>query len=143
MTIEPQASTGASAAEALAAAEAPEVAVERGSKGVKWTLESVFKKASDGTHTAALADRKAIDVELNSCLQTMPVNGETDPLDWWRLYQPNFPREPRPAQKYLCIPAIGAPSGRAFSTGGSVVSCYWSLFKPDMVDKLVFLANNR
>lgn len=142
MVTEPQTSAGASAAEAVAAAEAPEVAVERGSKGVKRSLGSFFKKASDDTHTAALADRKAIDVELNSYLQTMPVDGETDPLDWWRLYQSNFPRVARLAQKYLCIPATSAPSERAFSTGGNVVTCNRSLLKPDTVDKLVFLANN-
>ena len=34
---------------------------------------------------AVLADRKAIEVELKSYLQTMQVDGETDTLDWWQL----------------------------------------------------------
>ncbi|XP_062312234.1 E3 SUMO-protein ligase ZBED1-like [Osmerus eperlanus] len=133
---EPHTSTEAAAD----GAEAAEVAVERQSKRVKRSLGSFFKKASDGT--AALADREAIEVELKSYLQTMKVDGETDPLDWWRVYQANFPRVARLAQKYLCIPATSAPSERAFSIGGNIVTCHRSLLKPETVDKLVFLANN-
>ena len=121
-------------------AEAADVPVERQAKRVKRSLGSFFKKASDGT--AALADRKAIEVELKSYLQTMQVDGETDPLNWWRLYQTNFPRLARLAQKYFCIPATSAPSERAFSIGGNIVTCHRSLLKPETVDKLVFLANN-
>ena len=132
---EPHTSTEAAADGAAAA----EVAVSQ-SKKVKQSLGSFFKKASDGT--AALVDRKAIEVELKSYLQTMQVDGETDPLDWWRLHQANFPRVARLAQKYLCIPATSAPSERAFSYGGNIVTCHRSLLKPETVDKLVFLANN-
>lgn len=81
-------------------------------------------------------------MELKSYLQTMQVDEETDPLDWWRMYQANFPRVARLAQKYLCIPATSAPSERAFSFGGNIVTCHRSLLKPETVDKLVFLANN-
>ncbi|CAM4558719.1 unnamed protein product [Leuciscus chuanchicus] len=42
---------------------------------------SFFKKASRGC-TAALADIEAIEMELKSFLQTMQVDGETNPLDW-------------------------------------------------------------
>ncbi|RXN30789.1 zinc finger BED domain-containing 1-like protein [Labeo rohita] len=125
---------------AAVGADCAEAAVERQSKKVKRSLGSFFKKASDGT--AALADREAIEVELKSYLQTMQVDGETDPLDWWRLHQANFPRVARLAQKYLCIPATSAPSERAFSFGGNIVTCHRSLLKPETVDKLVFLANN-
>ncbi|KAK0151906.1 Endoplasmic reticulum export factor CTAGE5 [Merluccius polli] len=104
---EPHTSTEVAADGAAAA----EVAVESQSKRVKRSLGSFFKKASDGT--AALADRKAIEVEIKSYLQTM--------------------------QKYLCIPATSAPSERAFSYGGNIVTCHWSLLKPETVDKLVFL----
>ncbi len=125
---------------AAVGADGAEAAVERQSKKVKRSLGSFFKKASDGT--AALADREAIEVELKSYLQTMQVDGETDPLDWWRLHQANFPRVARLAQKYLCILATSAPSERAFSFGGNIVTCHRSLLKPETVDKLVFLANN-
>ena len=94
MVTEPHTSTEAAAD----GVEIAEVAAEMQSKRVKWGLGSFFKKASDGT--AALADREAIEVELKSYL-TMQVNGETDPLDWWQLYQANYPRVARLAQKYL------------------------------------------
>ncbi|XP_034040262.1 zinc finger BED domain-containing protein 1-like [Thalassophryne amazonica] len=136
MVTEPHTSIEAAAA----GVEAAEVAVETESKKVKQSLGSFFKKASDGT--GALADREAIEGELKSYLRTMPVDGETDPLGWWRLHQVNFPRVARLAQKYLCIPDTSAPSERAFSTGGNIVTCHRSLLKPETVDKLVFLANN-
>lgn len=96
MVTEPH--TRAEAAPAADGAEAAEVTVERESSRVNRSLGSFFKKASDSTRTAALADRTAIEVELKRYLQSMPVDGETDPLDWWRLYQANFPRVARLAQ---------------------------------------------
>ena len=42
----------------------------------------------------------------------------------------------------LCIPATSAPSERAFSTGGNIVTCHRSALEPETVDRLVFLANN-
>lgn len=46
---------------------------------MKRSLGSFFKNASDVT--TALAERGAIKVELKSYLQTMQVDGQTDPLD--------------------------------------------------------------
>ena len=42
----------------------------------------------------------------------------------------------------LCIPATSAPSERAFSIGGNIVTCHRSALEPETVDRLVFLANN-
>lgn len=134
----PQA-TGAAAA--AASGEAPDVPT-REAKKVKRSLGSFFKKIPNQPGTAALSDRETIEVELKTYLQALEVDGETDPLDWWRLHQANFPRVAKLAKKYLCIPATSAPSERAFSTGGNIVSCHRSLLKPETVDKLVFLANN-
>lgn len=110
-------------------------------KRMKRSLGSFFKKEHIPS-TAALSVREAIDVELQSYLQTLEVEGEANPLDWWRLHEANFPRVASLARKYLCIPATSAPSERAFSTGGNIVSCHRSLLKPENVDRLVFLAKN-
>ncbi|KAL3972567.1 protein-disulfide reductase (glutathione) [Sarotherodon galilaeus] len=111
-------------------------------KRSKRSLGSFFKKASSQPGPAALTDREVIEIELKSYLQVLDVDGEADPLDWWRLHQANFPRVASLARKYLCIPATSAPSERAFSTSGNIVTCQRSALKPETVDKLVFLANN-
>lgn len=98
-------------------------AVERESKKVKESLGSFFKKASTQPGPAALSDRDAIEVEIKSYLQSVEVDAEANPLEWWRLHQTNFPRLANLAKKYLCIPATSAPSERAFSTGGNIVTC--------------------
>lgn len=74
MVSEPHTST-----EARAAATA-EVAVDREAKKVKQSLGSFFKKPSLQSGKAALAGREATEVELKSYLQTLEVDGETDPL---------------------------------------------------------------
>ena len=56
--------------------------------------------------------------------------------------QTNFPRIAKLARQYLCIPAISAPSEKAFSTGGNTVTCHRATLKPDAVNRLVFLAQN-
>ena len=81
-------------------------------------------------------------MELAVYLQTTEVDSDTDPLDWWRCHQTNFPRIAKLAQQYLCIPATSAPSERVFSTGGNIVTCHRAALKPDAVDRLVFLAKN-
>ncbi|XP_060780514.1 E3 SUMO-protein ligase ZBED1-like [Neoarius graeffei] len=122
-------STGPAAAEVVEA------------KRMKRSLGSFFKKESI-PGPAALPDREAIDIELQSYLQALEVDGEANPLDWWRLHEANFPRVASLARKYLCIPATSAPSERAFSTGGNIVTCHRAVLKPENVDRLVFLAKN-
>ena len=116
--------------------------MEREAKKVKRSLGSFFKKASTQAGPAALFDRDAIEVEIKSYLQSVEVDGEANPLEWWRLHQTDFSRLANLAKKYFCIPATSAPSERAFITGGNIVTCHRSASKPESVDKLVFLANN-
>ncbi|XP_040278097.1 E3 SUMO-protein ligase ZBED1-like [Bufo bufo] len=115
---------------------------QREPKRSKRSLGSFLKNASAQPGPAALTDREAIKIELKSYLQALDVEGEADPLEWWRLHQANFPRVASLAKKYLCIPATSAPSERAFSTSGNIVTCHRSALKPETVDKLVFLAKN-
>lgn len=122
-----------------ASAEAAEDVAEP--KKVKRSLGSFFKKPSI-PGPAALSDKDTIEIELLSYLQALDVDGEADPLEWWKLHQANFPRVASLARKYLCIPATSAPSERAFSTGGNIVTCHRSALKPENVDRLVFLAKN-
>ncbi|XDV25933.1 hypothetical protein PO909_029757 [Leuciscus waleckii] len=109
----------------------------------KKTLASFFKRQSTtSSSTLTLPEEERIRMELTVYLQTTEVDSDTDPLDWWRCHQTNFPRIAKLAQQYLCIPATSAPSERVFSTGGNIVTCHRAALKPDAVDRLVFLAKN-
>ncbi len=120
-----------------AATDEPEVCAKRQKK----SLSSYFKKTTQ-CQTAPLPIRNSIEKELNVYLQTMEACPETNPLEWWRQHEAHFPQVAKLAKKYLCIPATSAPSERAFSTSGNIVTCQRSALKPERVDQLVFLALN-
>lgn len=110
-------------------------------KKTKKSLASFFK-SSTASATAPVDPTAAIDAELNSYLLSSTLDNEEDPLLWWKTHKINFPRLSNMARKYLCVPATSSPSERLFSTGGNIVSCERSCLKPEMVNKLVFLAKN-
>ncbi|KAL4008423.1 hypothetical protein ACER0C_002275 [Sarotherodon galilaeus] len=107
----------------------------------KKTLGSLFKtRAASSALPLPLED--VVEAELNSYLLTPVIDGEDDPLAWWKVHNIHFPRLCKMARKYLCVPATSAPSERLFSTGGNIVTCTRSSLKPAKVDMLVFLAKN-
>ncbi|XP_063742455.1 E3 SUMO-protein ligase ZBED1-like [Eleginops maclovinus] len=107
----------------------------------KRSLGSFFKtKAVPASSTVQLED--IIKAELDNYLITPTIDGEQDPLAWWRVHNVNFPWLSKLARKYLCIPATSAPSERLFSASGNIVTCQRASLKPAKVDMLVFLAKN-
>uniref|UniRef100_A0A669C519 HAT C-terminal dimerisation domain-containing protein n=1 Tax=Oreochromis niloticus TaxID=8128 RepID=A0A669C519_ORENI len=107
----------------------------------KKTLGSLFK-TSAASSALPLPLEDVVEAELNSYLLTPVIDGEDDPLAWWKVHNIHFPRLCKMARKYLCVPATSAPSERLFSTGGNIVTCTRSSLKPAKVDMLVFLAKN-
>lgn len=75
---------------------------------------------------------------------TPEVDPDTDPLEWWKRHQQNFPRLSSLAKKYHSFPATSALSKSVFSVcvGGGIVTCHRACLKPEVVDRLVFLAKN-
>ena len=120
---------------ATATASAPPAKMQRK------TLGSFFKK-SYSVSTSSLTDEQDVEAELNSYLLAPEVDGETNPLAWWKTHCTLYPRVSFLAKRYLCIPATSSPSERAFSTSGNIVSCHRAALKPDVVNRLVFLAKN-
>lgn len=106
----------------------------------KMTLAAFFKKNVVSTPSQSEAEK--IETELKSYLLTPGVDPDTNPLEWWKRHQPNFPRLSVLAKKYLSIPATSASSERVFSVGGGIVTCHRACLKPEVVDRLVFLARN-
>lgn len=116
-------------------------------KKAKKSLASFLKvsgvvSASATTTSASSSLKEAIEGELKGYLSTPNAESEVDPLEWWKVHEANFPRVSHLARKYLCIPATSAPSERAFSTGGNIVTCQRATLKPDKVNQLVFLSKN-
>lgn len=121
--------------EADATASAPPAKMQRK------TLGSFFKK-SYSVSTSSLTDEQDVEAELNSYLLAPEADSETNTLAWWKTHFTSYPRVNFLAKRYLCIPATSSPSERAFSTSGNIVSCHRAALKPDVVDRLVFLAKN-
>ncbi|KAK9523272.1 hypothetical protein VZT92_019674 [Zoarces viviparus] len=89
LLTEQQADTGgtSSALQRPVAAAEPEVKKKQGS--------------STAQSRATLSDEETIKVELRSYLQAVEVDSDTDPLEWWKCHQANFPRVAKLARKYL------------------------------------------
>ncbi|XP_042359805.1 E3 SUMO-protein ligase ZBED1-like [Plectropomus leopardus] len=87
----------------------------------KMTLAAFFKKNAP-VSSPDQPEAVKIETELTTYLLTPEVDPDTDPLDWWKRHQPNFPRLSNLTKKYLSVPATSAPSERVFSVGGR--HCY-------------------
>ncbi|XP_039515830.1 E3 SUMO-protein ligase ZBED1 [Pimephales promelas] len=117
-------------------------------KKVKKSLASFLKASGVASASAAVSGstsfslKEAIEGELKGYVSIPNAESEMNPLEWWKVHEANFPRVSQLAKKYLCIPATSAPSERAFSTGGNIVTCQRATLKPDKVNQLVFLSKN-
>lgn len=138
-------STAPESAQRAAASSSPPAAEEdlelTHSAKKKKNLGSYFKKAVQAS-THSQPSRASIELELSMYLQAPVPDSETDPLEWWKQHELNFPIVARLAKKYLCIPATSSSSERAFSASGNIITCKRSCLKPNTVDQLVFLALN-
>ncbi|XP_071344173.1 E3 SUMO-protein ligase ZBED1-like [Trachinotus anak] len=131
---------GAEGGAAAAAAATPPLPL--GVKKQRKSLGSFFKKQSQEEVDLPLTDEKKVESELERYLRCPDADSGSEPLDWWRLNEHNFPRLSQLAKKYLCIPATSTPSERIFSTGGNIVTCTRAALKPEKVNQLVFLSEN-
>ncbi|XP_056136452.1 E3 SUMO-protein ligase ZBED1-like [Lampris incognitus] len=107
----------------------------------KMTLASFFKK-NVPLPSPHQPEAGKIETELATYLLTPEADPDTYPLQWWKRHEPNFPRLSNLAKKYLSIPATSALTERVFSVGGGIVTCNRACLKPEVVDRLVFLAKN-
>jgi len=71
---------------------------------------------------------------------TDPETGKfSNPLDWWRVHQSDFPYLAKLSIRYLAIPATSAPSERVFSTAGLTISKERARLESSRANELVFL----
>lgn len=70
----------------------------------KITLAAFFMKNAP-VSSPNQSEAVKIQTELTTYILTPEVDPDTDPLDWWKRHQPNFPRLSTLAKKYLSVPA--------------------------------------
>ena len=70
------------------------------------------------------------------------IDGDEDPLKYWKRCELELPLLSQLAKRYLSIQASSSPSERLFSKAGLVSTPARAQLKPEKVDMLVFLAEN-
>lgn len=70
------------------------------------------------------------------------ISLDDNPLDWWKANENIYKHVSKLAKRYLSISATSVPSERVFSTAGDILTANRSVFSPENVDKLIFLAKN-
>ncbi|EGZ11164.1 hypothetical protein PHYSODRAFT_419461, partial [Phytophthora sojae] len=65
-----------------------------------------------------------------------------NPSKWWGFHKKKYPNLSKLARKWLGIVATSAPSERAFSTSGSILTVKRGSLAPDFVRDIVFIAEN-
>ncbi|XP_045069953.1 E3 SUMO-protein ligase ZBED1-like [Coregonus clupeaformis] len=106
----------------------PQSAQSLGEK-TKRSLGSFFKTSSASPSLPVNLEDVA-EAEINNYLMTPTIDGEDDPLAWWRVHKISYPQLCTMARKYLCVPAQRSPQ--------SFVSVCLSLCFVYVVELLVF-----
>ena len=90
----------------------------------------------------AASPQDRLSKEIESYASLSVVDGDDDPLCWWKLNEHKLPMLGQLARRYLAIHATCSPSERLFSKAGQVSTPVRAQLKPEKVDQLVFLAEN-
>ena len=77
--------------------------------------------------------------ELDAYLAQLRAYIEEDMLRWWANYEAWFPILAGTARDFLRVPAISAPSKRAFSLGKEVISTFIHDLELATIEKIMLL----
>ena len=94
-------------------------------KKIKKTLGSLttsMRQISQTTSTTLQTPRSRLKKEMEEYTRIPTIDGDDDPLLWWKCHTKKFPLLSRLARRYLAISAISSPSERLFSKAGQIVS---------------------
>lgn len=97
--------------------------------------------SSDSISSTSCLDKATLEMEKYTLTATLEGNG--NPLNWWKTNHFVFPLLSDLAKKYLSPCATSVSSERMFSIAGHIVNKKRSSLKPEKVDRLVFLATNQ
>ena len=90
-------------------------------KAAPTALPSASKDDFDLDFNSLYGSQETAD-EVETYIQWTPPPMKTNPLDWWKLQKTQFPILAMIARDYLAIPATSAPSERAFSASGDMIT---------------------
>ena len=111
-------------------------------KKAKLTLGALTSLKKKETLSPASSPRSRLSKEIDMYLSHSVIDGDEEPLEWWKANAKHLPLLSQLARKYLVIQATSSPSERLFSKAGQIATPARAQLKPDKVDKLVFLAEN-
>ena len=89
-----------------------------------------------------MEDENSIQKELDHFLSVPAADSLTNPLEWWKQHQNNFPRVAKVARKLFSVQPTSALSERVFSIAGTIFQKNRMRLKPDNADKILFLNLN-
>lgn len=77
-----------------------------------------------------------VDYYLRDTATSLDIN----PLDWWKLNGPRFPKVARLARHYLCVPGVSLPS--LLSEAGQRFAEHRIGLRPKDVNMMIFVNRN-
>lgn len=91
----------------------------------------------DNYSSSYASDSEAqVDYYLRDIAPSLDIN----PLDWWRVNGPRFPKLATLARHYLCIPAVSRPA--ILSDAGQAFATMRARLSPEHIDMMIFVNRN-
>uniref|UniRef100_A0A3Q3M6V6 Zinc finger BED domain-containing protein 1-like n=1 Tax=Mastacembelus armatus TaxID=205130 RepID=A0A3Q3M6V6_9TELE len=80
------------------------------------------------------------EAQVDYYLRDIAPSLDTNPLDWWRVNGPRFPKLETLARHYLCVPGVSLPS--LLSEAGQAFATMRTRLSPEHVDMMIFVNRN-
>lgn len=79
------------------------------------------------------------EAQVDYYLRDIAPSLDTNPLDWWRVNAPRFPKLAILARRFLCVPGVSLP---LLSESGQTFATTRTRLEPEHVNMLIFLNRN-
>lgn len=101
------------------------------------TKNTMMLLLGDNYSSSYATDSEAqVDYYLRDIAPSLDIN----PLDWWKVNGPRFPKLATLASHYLCIPGVSLPS--LLSESGQTFATMRTRLSPEHVDMMIFVNRN-
>ncbi|XP_047448024.1 E3 SUMO-protein ligase ZBED1-like [Mugil cephalus] len=101
------------------------------------TKNTMVLLLGDNYSSSYATDSEAqVDYYLRDIAPSLDIN----PLEWWRLNGPRFPKLATLARHYLCVPGVSLPS--LLSEPGQTFATMRTRLSPECVDMMIFVNRN-
>lgn len=107
------------------------------SQGRSDTKNTMMLLLGDNYSSSYATDSEAqVDYYLRDIAPSLDIN----PLEWWKVNGPRFPKVATLARHYLCIPGVSLPS--LLSEAGHTFTTMRTRLSPEHVDMMIFVNRN-